>query len=218
MHASKSFKTVCPLLAASLATLMVLSSQAAPPLVRVEDVRSLDDGSTARVYGVVVEMFEWDSGDTRLLLADHRSGSTVEVLSEPAGAARPVEAVHIGDRVLVEGRTHSSGSAHRIFTSDDGIEVLAKAEHVLTVDYLCDNWRLFEYDRFNISGTLQGNTSPAEDRLSSPSSGRSIRLVPPPGGCVEDSGAQVTVDCTLMVDLDSMALFLKVWKLTALDP
>lgn len=213
MHASKPFKMVCPLLIAALATLLVLSSQALPPLVRVEDVRTLDDGSTARVYGVVVAMFRWDSGDTRLLLADHETGSTVEVLAEPAGSPAPMQSLRIGDRVLVEGRTAGSGSAYRIFTTDDGIELLAQAEHALTVDYLCDNWRLFEYDRFNISGTIHRSAAFTEDRLMSPSSGRSIRIVLPPEGHVEDSGTQVTVDCTLQVDLDTMTLFLRAWSL-----
>ncbi|UCE92019.1 MAG: hypothetical protein JSV90_02440 [Methanobacteriota archaeon] len=216
MKAASPSSCVCPLLVTALAALLILSSQAVPPLLSVDAIRSLDADTTVRVYGVVASVFIWEGGEVLLLLADHISGSTLEVQVDSSRSADCAEHVRVGDQALIDGRTASRGHRPILFATTEDIVVLARSEHILSVGYLCENWRLFEHDRFNISGVLEWDEDAADGRLHDPQGDKSIRLRTSSGSGPVPDGARVTADCTLLLDLDTMTMFLWAWRLTML--
>lgn len=220
MFQKGSLKAICPLLVGALTSLLVLSSQATPPTIGVEQASGLDDGSRAMIVGIAVEIFVSDSGYTKILLADSESGSTLEVWSEGSPShALPGSPAHVnvGDLVLVEGRVSTGRTTPVVFTTNAEVTVLAQARIVLTVDFLCENWRLFEGDRFNISGLVVSAPESTGERLSDASGRHSIRIEMMEACERPEVGTAPILDCVLTVDFETMSLVLNVWDIAAQD-
>lgn len=214
MTGSLPLAPVCMFTVAALSSLLLLSSQTAPLSIRVDDLSRLDADLHVRVYGVVASVTVWDDGSAKLLLADHISGSTAIVRLEHSPERDFAGLVHIGDMIRVEGRAASGDGKPVIYASAGSAEILTLSEHSLSVDFLCDNWLLFQHDRFRITGVLACDCDSGATRLTNAQGDRSIRadceLVPAP--LME--GTPVTAECTLLMDETTLALFLKVWELT----
>ena len=93
--------------------------------------------------------------------------------------------------------------------------VLSRSEHSLSVDYLCDNWALFQYDRFKIAGMLERDPLSGTTRLANARGDRNILV-----DCETPSeailgGESVIAEVTLLVDRYTMVIFLKVWSMEA---
>lgn len=189
-------------------------------MIGVEQASGLDDGSRALIVGIAVEIFVSDSGYTKILLADSVSGVTIEVWSEgsPSHVLPGYPAhVRVGDQVQVAGRVATGRTNPVVFTTNAEVTVLAEARVVLTVDFLCENWRLFEGDRLNISGLVVSAPESTCERLSDTSGRHSIRIELM-GGCERpEAGTVAVLDCALMADLETMSLFLNVWEIAPQD-
>lgn len=214
MKEHPTLKIACTLAIASLSSLVMIASDAAPPSLHVDDVVHADAGSLIRVCGVAVSVRIWDDGGARLLLADHLSGSTLTVSVKPSPTGGVRDHLHIGDLIRVEGRLFADAGALTLFATASGVTILAASECTLTVDYLCDNWRLFEYDRFNISGVLDRDNVSGIVRLMNPQGDRGILVK-----CAHDYATSlynglVTVDCTLCVDVSTLTMYLRAWAIT----
>ena len=210
-------KVICPILVAGLISMLITAIQATPPAVGVDQLSTLESGSPVRVHGIVADVFLSDSGYTKILLADAVSGALAEVWSEPTTGGESLREacrVRIGDKVLVEGRVSATQPAPVVFTTNGQVSVISESHNALTVDYVCENWRLFEGDRLNISGCVTFSESPPSLRLCDEAGRHSIRIELLPRCEPLPFESSVVLDCALLADLETMTLFLSVWGVT----
>jgi hypothetical protein len=210
---NRRIKIACLLLVSAMSSALLAASMALPPAVSVEECASLEEGTPVRVVGVVSYLRSYDSGTEVVTLVDRGGGSEARVICSPSRAPSLCSILSIGDLVRVEGEVSHDSSITVIFALRDGVSVLARSELTLSVEFLCDNWRLFEYDRFNISGEVVDDAGASF--LQSFGGERRIALrFTESAEPVSDCG-KVIVDCTLFVDLRSMVIFLRAWALRA---
>jgi hypothetical protein len=202
----------------SLATMLWAASAASPPLLSVSEVPSAGDGTAVRVFGVVADIRVYDSGYASILLADHVTGATAHLILPPSESYTVLGAMTIGDQVLAEGTTSLDPSGATVFADCSDVEILSRAEFTMDVEFLCSHWRLFEFDRFNVTGSVTYEADEGYWWLSDPYSGHRIRAI----ACDElrdtGNGASVLVDCTLIVDLRTMTICLRTWAITLVEP
>jgi len=166
-----------------------------------------------RVVGVVTAHRSYDSGTEVVTLVDRCGGAEIRAICSPTRAPALCTLISIGDLIRVEGAVARDASSVIVFASRDTVSLLCHSEFVLSVEFLCDNWRLFEFDRFNVTGGLE--CSGDSLFLRSLSNGRGISLHLPEGLSTGLLGEAVIVDCTLLVDLQSMTIVLQAWALHA---
>ncbi|UCE46000.1 MAG: hypothetical protein JSU93_03825 [Methanobacteriota archaeon] len=197
-----------------LAALLWLSAQAGAPMLCVSDLRGVEDGTIIRTSGIVAELREYETGSTSILLADHSSGDTVRVLLLTPLASTSASDVSIGDEILVRGVISVEAARPVVFAEEGGVSILSKARYSLSVELICTHWRLFEYDRFNVSGIVAIEQDPESAWLTDPLSGHRIRLSSQPLPEIVAAGSRVIVDCTLLMDMRTMSFHLNVWDMT----
>lgn len=170
-----------------------------------------EDGMVVQVYGVVADTRLYESGYTSMLLADHASGDTIQVLFQPHSVRVALSEMSIGDEVLVEGTVSLEPPRATVFADAENARILSKAAFVMSVGFLCSNWRLFEFDRFNVSGAMVAGPDSGGLWLMDPFSGHRIRLAYEPSSAGALHGTDVVVDCTLLMDFQTMSLYLRAW-------
>ncbi|HIH01006.1 TPA: hypothetical protein HA259_02825 [Thermoplasmata archaeon] len=197
----------------TLGSALALASQTAPPTVEVRDCLTVETGAPVIVLGIVVDMRAYDSGTEALTILDRAGGPRVKVVCL-SGVASPLsERLVIGDLVRVEGEVSRDASDTVVFTTAGQVTQVLRPELVLSVELLCENWRVFEFDRFNISGALVSTDSGY--RLQGLSGGHSIELRLS-DTLAAAAGAFVLVDVTLLVDQTSMVIFLRAHAMTVM--
>ena len=204
------------LFAAGLAILLWLASCAEPPLLKVSDLDRVEDGLAVRVAGIVADVHPYDSGHTSVLIADYMSGETAQLLVSPTAEGHAVDGIAIGDEVLAEGVISLAPPRTTVFVSSGGISVIAKAAFAMSVEMLCADWRLFEYDRLNVSGVVCAPPDDTDAWLTDAEGRYRIRLVPANSAGPLPLGL-ATVDATLLMDSSTLSLYLKVWSATPLS-
>ena len=183
-------------------------------MLRVSDLRGVEDGTIIRTSGIVTELREYETGSTSILLADYYSGDTIRVLLLASLADASASDMSIGDEILVRGVISVEAAQPVVFAEGGGVSILSKAGYSLSVEIVCTHWRLFEYDRFNVSGVVAIEQNPETIWLTDPLSGHRIRLLPSSLSEFATTGSQVVVDCTLLMDMRTMSFHLNVWKMT----
>ena len=184
-------------------------------MLRVDDLSHIDADLSVRVYGVVVSVSFWDDGSAKLLLADNRSGATAIVRFGRVLEEGFVVQVRVGDMVQVEGRAAPGSDTPVVFAVEERAVVLSRSEHSLSVDYLCDNWALFQYDRFKIAGMLERDPLSGTTRLANARGDRNILVDCETLPEAILGGESVIAEVTLLVDRYTMVIFLKVWSMEA---
>ena len=202
---------LCTLLLLTLGSALVLASQAAPPMLEVRDCLSIETEAPVVVLGIVVDIRSYDSGSETLVMLDRAGGAQMKVVCLPGIAAPLSGRLMIGDLVRVEGDVSRDAFDTVVFTTTERVTQLLRPELVLSVELLCENWRAFESDRFNISGTLVSTGS--DRRLQGLGDAHSIELRAPDTWTAA-SGARILVDGTLLIDQTSMVIFLKAHAVT----
>ena len=165
------------------------------------------------VLGIVVDLRSYDSGTETLVLLDRAGGAQLKVVCLPGVAAPLSGRLMIGDLVRVEGDVSRDAFDTVVFTTTGRVTQVLRPELVLSVELLCENWRAFESDRFNISGTLISTGS--DRRLQGLDDAHSIELRCPDTWAATP-GARILVDGTLLVDQTSMVIFLKAHAATVM--
>ncbi len=134
--------------------MVMLGKDASPPEVPISQIQSLEDGTEVRVCGLMVGLWEYESGAESFVLAEPNDGRTVKVVSSPAASPQPSEYADVGDELRVRGELSKAGFVPTIFTKSDGVSVSRESEDVLDIDVLGRNWQLFEGDCVRIGGVL----------------------------------------------------------------
>jgi hypothetical protein len=204
--------TVC------LATLLWAASTSCPPLLSVSEVPGAGDGTVVRVFGVVADIRVYDSGYASVLLADHVTGATIRVMLPPSSSWVVLDVVAIGDQMFAEGTTSLDPAGTTVFADGNRVEVMSRVAFTMSVEFLCSHWQLFEFDRFNVSGSVTFEADEDYWWLSDPYSGHRIRAMPCDTLRDADDGATVLVDCTLLVDLRTMTICLRTWAIAPFEP
>jgi hypothetical protein len=208
-----SFGRICLLLTLTLSTALVLAHQSTFPTLEVGECFSVEPGTPVQVFGVVVEVRSYDSGTEILSLMDRGGGPCLRVICLPQSTISLSEELRIGDLVRVEGEVSRDATDIIVFADKNRVTQVLRPEFVLSVELLCENWRVFEYDRFNVSGAVLSDGDIT--RLQGFSGSHSIEmrcqdaLLPPV------SGAHALVDCTLLIDPRSMVIFLQAHSISA---
>ena len=206
-------RLLCTLLALTLGSALLLASEASPPTLEVRECLAVENGTPVLVVGVVVDVRSYDSGTETLKLLDRAGGPLLSVICLPEGAISLSRKLMIGDLVRVDGEVSRDASETIVFTTKGRVAQVLRPHLVLSVELLCENWRVFEFDRFNISGALL--STDGVYRLQGLGGVHSVEL----RGLVEIPSASwtsVTVDGTLLVDESSMVMFLKVHSISAM--
>jgi hypothetical protein len=192
-------------------SLSLLALSAEPPSVSVAEACAMEDGAKVRTMGVLTRSWVYESGYEALLLADCEQGDTVRVMCSRGREDMPSQWAAVGDAILVEGRVSRDASETLIFSSSDRVDLVQKAEFVMNVDILSIHWRLFEHDRFNISGVAVPGAADGEWLLGDDDGSCviSVRMDDPCEAL--RPGDRLTLDCTLLVDTETMMIFLRVW-------
>lgn len=196
-------------------SMFLLALGAEPPIVSVSEACTVEDGTKVRAVGVVTRLWVYESGYECLLLADSECGETVRVMCARARSEMPSLWCSVGDSVLAEGHVSRDASETVIFSSSDRVDLVQRAEFVLDVDILSIHWRLFEHDRFNISGVAVPGAADGTWCLGSDEGETviSMRFTQPCEAL--SAGCELTVDCTLLVDTETMTICLLVWTAEA---
>jgi hypothetical protein len=210
-------RTLGAAFAVSLATLLWAASTASPPLLSVSEVSSAGDGTVVRVFGVVADIRVYDSGYASVLLADHITGATIHVILPPSRSDAVLGAMAIGDQVFAEGTTSIDSTGATVFADCGSVEIMSRAAFTMSVEFLCSHWRLFEFDRFNVTGSVTFEGDECYWWLSDPASGHRIRAMPCDALRDTANGATVLVDCTLLVDLRTMTICLRTWAVAPFE-
>ena len=205
---------ICLAFTAALAALLWLSSGATPPLLMVSELEQAEDGTIVRVQGIVVEMREHDSGYLSVTLADLTTGETALAFYRPSARDILLREVSIGDEVLIVCVVASDSSHPVLYADSQGTTILSKSTAALSVETLCANWRLFEYDRLNVSGVVEVEPESGIVWLADTLGSARLRLQADPERIDAINGALATVDGTLILDTRTMAPSLKVWDIT----
>jgi hypothetical protein len=143
-------------------------------------------------------------------------GDTMQVVVSPSRSDGTLSNLAIGDQVVVEGTTSLSPTGLTVFAGSNGIDVASRASFTMSVEFLCSHWQLFEYDRFNVTGSVIFDEGEDLWWLSAPYGECRIRVTPCAAMQLLDDSSTVQIDCTLMVDLRTMTISLKVWAVTSL--
>ncbi len=210
-------RTIAVVLVSLLSSLVLLGSDAEPPLVAISEVQRLEDGMSVQLSGLLVDDWTYESGSESMVLADPAGVATVEVITVPGARPQPSQYANIGDELLVAGKLSKSGQACTVFAKSDGITVLRTSDEVLTVDVLMRTWRLFEGDCVRIRGVLGSDGLQGSVRLFSSERNCSIAL--DPGGLAVDGliGTDVLVSALVRFDFRISALTLLARSVVADD-
>ena len=200
--------TIAAILACLLSSIVLLGSSGGPPVVAVSAISGVENGTTVKVLGVLVDLKSYDSGAEGLIVADLENGEVVKAISSPGIKTQPSMYAKIGDELLIEGEVGASGSSPVIFTSSDDVAVLRVSELVLTVEAVSRNWLLFDGDMVRVKGSLERTGSGAELRLCDLSSGCSIAVLPRGVDLGQFVGSTVTLTATVNFDYWLSALTL----------
>ncbi len=204
-------------IAVLLAAMLWAASTARPPLLSVSEVPTAGDGTVIRVVGIVTDICVYDSGYVAIVLADLRTGVTAHVVVPPSRFDGAASTLAIGDQILAEGTTSLSPQGVTIF-ADAGVDILSRSEFAMSVEYLCSHWQLFEYDRFNVTGTAVFDDGSGGWWLSDTSREHRISIIPCDEPHPLDDGCRFLLDCTLIVDVRTMIICLKAWSATPFEP
>lgn len=204
-------RSVSAILLAAMTVLFGLAMNSRPPLLQVSEMDVVEDGMVVRVFGIVADIRNFDSGYASVLLADHVTGDTVSIMFEPEPVQATLSDLSIGDEVLVEGTAAVEPSRTTVFANAENARILSKAAFTMSLEFLCSNWRLFEFDRFNVSGVIVAEPDSGDLWLTDTLSGHRIRMFLGSESAVVFSGDEAILDCTLLVDTQTMNLFLRVW-------
>ena len=215
MRLAMRMKGICLVFAAILAAMLWLSSTSVPPLLMVSELHKAEDGMYVRLQGLVAELREHDTGYLSMVLVDCVNGETVLTLHPPAARAALFNEVSTGDEVLVTGRVASGSSSPIVYADSRGTEVLCKSAFAMSVELLCANWPLFEYDRLNVSGIIEVEEESGYAWLADPLGAARLRIRTDADRIDASGDALVVVDCTLLMDTRTMGLYLRVWSITA---
>ena len=207
-------RSLCLVFTAALAALLWLSSGAPPPLLTVSELGQAEGGMAVRVQGIVVEMREHDSGYVSVTLADLSTGETALASYPPPATELLLREVSIGDEVLVIGVVASESSRPFVYADSRGTTVLSKSVAAVSVQTLCANWRLFEYDRLNVSGVIDVEPESGAAWLTDTLGSARLRVQADTDQVVTTKDDIVTIDGTLLMDTRTMALCLKAWNIT----
>ena len=199
------------LLAVTLGSALVLACDASPPTLEVRECLAVENGTPVLVIGIVVDVRAYDSGTEALELLDRAGGPLISVICLPEAAVSLSGLLMIGDLVRVDGEVSRDAAETIIFTTKGRVTHVLRPQLVLSVELLCENWRVFEFDRFNITGALLSTGN--EYRLQGFDGVHSIELRGL-AACPLSSGTSVIVDGTLLVDKSSMVMFLQVHSMT----
>lgn len=210
---SNRTRIACLLLVATLSSALLAASAAVPPTVDINGCLAVEEGTPVRVVGVVTALRSYDSGTEVVTLVDRCGEAEVRVICTQTRAPALCTHLSIGDLIVVEGAVARDASSTIVFASRDKVSLLCHSEFVLSVEFLCDNWRLFEFDRFNVTGGLEHSDGSTSLRSLSTDHGISLHLPNDPP--TDLAGGIVLVDCTLLVDLRSMTIYLQAWSLHA---
>jgi len=200
-------------LVVTLSSALLVASAALPPTVGVKECLAVEEGTPVRVVGVVTALRSYDSGTEVVTMVDRCGGAEIRAICSPTRAPARCTFLSSGALIGVEGAVARDASSAIVFASRDQVTLLCHSEIVLSVEFLCDNWRLFEFDRFNVTGGLERSGDSTFLRSLSNERGISLRL--PKDLSTDFVGGIVIVDCTLLVDLQSMTIFLQAWSLHA---
>lgn len=132
----------------------MLGNGASPPEVPISQIMGIEDGANILVYGLMVDLWEYESGAESFVLAEPGSGRTVKVVSSPAASPQPSEYAQVGDELCVRGELSKAGFVPTIFTKSDRVSVSRESEDVLEIEVLERNWHLFEGDCIRVGGVL----------------------------------------------------------------
>ena len=201
-------------LGSGLTALLWLASTSVPPMLTVSELDGADDGTTVQVRGMVVEMRAYDTGFQSMILVDLATGETAQVLLTPSMTEDALEQATIGDEVLVIGVVALEGSERLLFAERHSVRVIAKSADVMRVETLCMNWRLFEYDRLNVTGVVAIDADSGSAWLVGTLGTPRLRLTAAADQTRANDGTLVTADCTLLMDAHTMSLYLKAWDIT----
>lgn len=206
-------RIACLLLVATLSSALLAACAAIPPTVGVQDCLTLEEGTPVRVVGVVSAHRAYDSGTEVVTMVDRYGGAEVRAICSPTRAPALSTLLSIGDLIRVEGSVGRDASSTIVFAPRDRVSLLCRSEFVLSVEFLCDNWRLFESDRFNVTGKLErsGDAVVLRNLINE----RRILLRHSESLSMDLVGETVIVDCTLLIDLHSMTIYIWAWALRA---
>jgi hypothetical protein len=154
MTTSADQRIIALLLACLLCSVAMLGNDSSPPEVAISQIPRLEDGLDVRIAGLMVDLYEYESGVESFVLASPDGGNTVKVVSSPAARPQPSEYADFGDRLCVIGEISKTGLVATLFTSSDKVSVIQESEDALTVDILARNWNLFEGDCIRVGGIL----------------------------------------------------------------
>ncbi len=206
-----TLQTLALILIALLGSLVMLGGTSTTPRVEVDQIPSVDDGTSVAVSGILVDFRSYDSGVENLVLMDPRSGTTVKVLCSEGIGPPPSRYAAIGDEMLVRGEVSQYKSSSTVFTDNEGVSVLKRAEFVLTVELLSSNWVLFEGDEFVIRGVMMQSGH----RLYDHDLEHSIMVVSDGVSVSQFDDRDVLVKCELRYDDSIMSLTLIVESVQA---
>jgi len=149
--------TLALILIIFLGSIVLLGASSATPRLEIPQISSVDDGTSVVVSGILVDFRSYDVGVENLVLMDPRSGATAKIVCYKGISPPPSQYAAIGDKLLIRGEVSQYKSSTTVFTDNEGVSVLKKAEFVLTLELLSANWILFEGDEFVIRGVMMQN-------------------------------------------------------------
>jgi hypothetical protein len=206
-------KIASPILVVTLCAALLAASAATPPTLEVTDCLTVESGTPVRVIGVVIDVRSYDSGTETLTLMDRDGGESIRVICLPCDTISLEARLEVAALGRVDGEVVRDASDTVIFAPKGGVTPLARSQFTLSTDILCENWRLFEFDRFNVSGELVKHADTLY--LKGISSDHLITV-----RCRHDDlscylGQVVTLDCRLFVDQDVLVVYLWVYDVSA---
>ncbi|UCE80493.1 MAG: hypothetical protein JSV94_04855 [Methanobacteriota archaeon] len=205
-------RSVSGVLLAAMTALCGLTLSSSPPLLQVSEMGAVEDGTPLQVCGIVADIRDFESGYTSVLLADYLSGDTVSIMIGPDSVRATAVDFSIGDEILVEGIVFTGPPRTTIFSDSEDARILSKAEFAMSLEFLCANWRLFEFDRFNVSGVIIAEPDADSLSLADSLSEYRIRIRLGSSSVAVIPGDEAVLDCTLLLDVQTMSLFLHVWS------
>jgi len=193
-------RTLAVVLMCILSSIVLLGSSGGPPLVAISTLPEVEEGTTVKASGVLVDLRLYDSGAEGIVIADLDDGAVAKIISTPGIKAQPSAYARIGDELLIEGEVSVSGTTSIIFTSSDDVLVVSQSELVLTVESVSRNWFLFEGDVVRIKGFLERTGLGIGLRLYDRTDGCSIAVIPGDFDLERFVGSVITLTATLRFD------------------
>ena len=198
--------TLALVLVVLLGSIALLGASSGTPRLEIRQISSVEDGASVAISGILVDFHSYDAGVENLVLLDPRSGITVKIVCYKGIGQSPSQYAAIGDELLIRGEVSQYKSSPTVFTDNEGVSVLKKAEFVLTVRLLSTNWVLFEGDEFVIRGVMMQSGH----RLYDHDLEHSIMVVSDGVSVSQFDGREVLVTCELRYDDSIMSLTLVV--------